>query len=763
MERRVVEVRGAVQGVGFRPFVYRLASSLRLGGFVRNQFGRVHIEIEGETPQLERFVEAVAVRPPDLAHVEELSWSPQEPRGEREFRVDESLDDGCPDGAVPPDVATCAACRAELFDPRNRRYQYPFLNCSDCGPRLTIVTGAPYDRARTTMAGFDLCPACRLEYEDPRDRRFHAQPTACAGCGPRLELLDDLGRPDLAPSGSLLSFANILRQGGIGALKGLGGFHLVCDARHEEVVETLRRRKGREAKPFAVMVRNAQDAAGLCKISPKERALLESNRAPIVLLERRTDGQLRIADAVAPGSPFLGMILPYTPLHHLLLQELGGIPLVMTSGNRAEEPVATDARAVEQLRGVADAFLVHDRPIRVRCDDSVTRVVADEETLIRRSRGYAPQPLPLPIESPVPTLAVGGRRKSTFALSRGNRAYLSHPLGDLDQSSTYDAFRRDVEFFQSLLAIHPRRIVHDLHPDDASTQYALDRAAREGGEVLSVQHHHAHMAGCMAENGLTGPVIGVTFDGGGYGLDGTIWGGEFLIGDYRSFRRAAHLEEALMPGGEQAVREPWRMAVSYLSDAGGDLGWLQERIPALKIEVVRRMLLRKVNCPPTSSAGRLFDGVSSLLGVRDRVVYEGQAAIELETLARPQPPSGAYPVDLLRKNGAWVVRVGPVLAGIEKDLRMGIPKATIARRFHSTMAEMIRVTLVRLRDDSGLSDVVLSGGVFMNELLLRETLRTLGRERFSVFRHRRVPTNDGGLSLGQLAVAAGGGGRRSCV
>jgi hydrogenase maturation protein HypF len=613
------------------------------------------------------------------------------------------------------------------------------------------------------MAGFDLCPACRSEYDDPRDRRFHAQPTACARCGPRLELLDDLGRSTPSPSGPLLSFANFLRQGGIGALKGLGGFHLACDARHEAVVATLRRRKGREAKPFAVMVRNAQDAAGLCKISPRERALLESSRAPIVLLERREDARPRIADAVAPASPFLGLLLPYTPLHHLLLQELGGIPLVMTSGNRAEEPIATDDRAVEQLRGIADVYLVHDRPIQVRCDDSVTRVIEDDEAPIRRSRGYAPQPLPLPIESAVPTLAVGGQLKSTFALARGNHAFLSHHLGDLDQPSTYDAFRRDVELYQSLLAIHPCRIVHDLHPDYASTEYARTRAVREGWEVVAVQHHHAHMASCMAENGLTGPVIGVTFDGAGYGLDGTIWGGEFLIGDYRGFRRAAHLEEALMPGGEQAVREPWRMAVSYLTDAGGDLRWFQERIPASRIDVVRQMLLRKVNCPRTSSAGRLFDGVSSLLGVRDRVAYEGQAAIELETLARSQPADGAYAVDLQRKDETWIVRVGPMLAGIEKDLCKGVPGATIARRFHSTMAELIRTTLIRLREESGLTDVVLSGGVFMNELLLRETLRTLRHEGFSVFRHRRVPANDGGLSLGQLAVAAAGGGHRSCA
>lgn len=764
MERRVVEVRGTVQGVGFRPFVYRLASSLKLGGFVRNQSGRVHIEVEGEAPELDRFLETVSDRPPALAKVEELSWHPQAPQGERGFRVDDSpAGVAVEDVAIAPDVATCGACRAELGDPADRRFRYPFLNCTECGPRLTIVTGVPYDRVRTTMSGFVLCEACRREYEDPADRRFHAQPTACAHCGPALKLLDASGNPLPGNTDPLRAFAQALREGRIGALKGLGGFHLACDARQEETVSALRRRKGRIAKPFALMVRSADEAARLCRLRPEERTLLESPQAPIVLLERRPGALPRLASQVAPGCSFLGILLPYTPLHHLLMDEVGGAPLVLTSGNRADEPIAIDDHAVQQLAGIADVYLVHDRPIRVRCDDSVTRIVAGAELPIRRSRGAAPQPLRLPVASFLPTLAVGGQLKATFGLSNGRQAILSHHLGDLDHPAAFDAFVRDVDLFQDLFAIRPARIVHDLHPDYASTDYARSRAEREGLELVAVQHHHAHMAACMAENRLSGPAIGVTFDGSGYGADGTLWGGEFLIGDYRSVRRAAHLEEFPMPGGEQAIREPWRMALAYLVDSGGDLGALEPRIAPAALHVVRQMVLQGVHCPRTSSMGRLFDGIASILGIRDRVSYEGQAACELETIARGSAAEKPYPVDFHLRDSRWVLRLAPVVAGVERDLYRRLPIPVIARRFHATVVEMIRETLIRLREESGIADVVLSGGVFSNSLILEESLRRLGEEGFRVHRHRRVPPNDGGLCLGQLAVAAAGGGERACA
>ena len=756
MERRAVEIRGTVQGVGFRPFVYRLAASLHLGGFVRNQSGRVQIEIEGDPPELDRFLEEVRIRPPELAHVEEVRWSLQPLRGDQAFRVEPSREDGSSDDVVfAPDAATCAACRQELFNPADRRYRYPFLNCTDCGPRLTVVTGAPYDRARTTMAGFALCAECQNEYHNPADRRFHAQPTACERCGPRLSLLDAAGRPiDTGARDAAAAFSELMRRGQIGALKGLGGYHLACDARREAGVGLLRRRKGRDSKPFAIMVRGLEEAARLCHMNDRERALLDSRRAPIVLLERRREGFPRLSSVVAPGRATLGVMLPYTPLHHLLFQDLGGIPLVMTSGNRSDEPIAIDETALEQLRGIADAFLVHDRPIHVRSDDSVTRIIEGEEAPLRRSRGYAPEPLELPLDCRIPTLAVGGQLKSTFALGRGPKAFLSHHLGDLDHVPAAQAFARDVELYQSLFGIRPERIVHDLHPSYASTEYARERSEREGLQRLEVQHHHAHMASCMAENGLSAPVLAVTFDGTGYGTDGTIWGGEFLVGDYRAFRRAAHLERTPMPGGEKAIREPWRMALAYLLDSGGNTGPLEQRLSEGAVATVRRMIEQRLHCPLTSSMGRLFDGVASLLGLRDRVSYEGQAAADLETLARRSYAGGSYPVAFLGEEDRHVIRTGPVIAGIQRDLERGVSRPDIARRFHATVLQMIRETLLRLRKETGIGTVVLSGGVFQNELLLRETLGTLGREDFQVYRHRRVPSNDGGLSLGQLAVAA---------
>lgn len=754
MERRAIVIRGIVQGVGFRPFVFNLASRLGLGGFVKNQTGTVLIEVEGPLPTLETFLDELRGQPPPLAQIEHLAWEPRPPQGETQFRIDPSDGDTPAAVFISPDVATCAACLAEVLDPADRRYGYPFLNCTNCGPRLTIILGAPYDRRNTTMASFALCPACRAEYEDHANRRFHAQPTACAACGPSLRALDAVGQPVTTPD-PLAFFAAALRAGKIGAMKGLGGYHLACNAADPQAVTELRRRKHRDEKPFAVMVQDLVGVEALCEVGSAERELLLSPRCPIVLLRKRQT--VTLSDGIAPGNPWLGAMLPYTPLHHLLLRAVGGLPLVMTSANRSDEPIAyRDDEAVRNLAGIADLFLVHNRPIHVRCDDSVTRVVEGIELPLRRSRGYAPRPIPLPLECARPILAVGGQLKGTFALGRGRQAFLSHHLGDLDHYEAYLAFQKDVLLYQELFSIQPQYLVHDLHPDYATTRYATERGLQEGISLLSVQHHHSHMAACMAEHELVGPVIGVTFDGTGYGTDGAIWGGEFLVGDYRAFHRAAHFRYVGLPGGDQAIREPWRMAWTHLRDAGAENPALEARRLPGEGRTITRMLERGFNTPMTSSVGRLFDAVAALASVRDRVSYEGQAAIELEWLATGSPPDGAYPFVLTESEGggALVVDTRPLIGAVAEEVRRGVEAARIARRFHSTLVDIISEVCRRLRETAGYNTVVLSGGVFLNALLTRETSARLGEEGFDVYRHRLVPPNDGGLSLGQLAVAA---------
>jgi hydrogenase maturation protein HypF len=759
MERRAIVVRGLVQGVGFRPFVYSLAVRFQLSGFVRNRTGSVLIEVEGEPPSLERFLTELVDRPPPLADVEGLSWERQAPRGDRGFRIESSEADSVSPVFISPDVATCRECLAELLDPVDRRFGYPFLNCTNCGPRLTIITGAPYDRQRTTMAAFAMCEACRSEYDDPDDRRFHAQPTACPACGPRLQALDGAGRP-LPTRDPLALFAEALRAGKIGALKGLGGYHLACDARNEAAVDELRRRKHRDEKPFAIMVPDETAAEALAEVGPAERALLRSPRAPIVLLRKRVPGGVAVAEAVAPRNPALGIMLPYTPLHHLLTRAVGGIPLVMTSGNRSDEPIAYRDDAPDRLCGIADLFLVHDRAIQVRCDDSVTRVVDGDELPVRRSRGYAPRPVTLPSPCPRPVLAVGGQLKVTFALGRGRQAFLSHHMGDLDHYEAYRAFESDVALYEQLFGVTPECLAHDLHPEYVTTRYAQERSAREGTKLLAVQHHHAHLASCMTENGLTGPVIGVTFDGTGFGTDGAVWGGEFLVGGYQEFRRGAHLRYVGMPGGDRAIREPWRMAVAHLADAREEFTPLGARILRTDLGLITRMLERRFNTPLTSSAGRLFDAVAALAGVRDRVSYEGQAAVELEWLATGVPPDGSYPFDLDLSCGAgsaegpMVIDTRPLIRAVAGDAVRGVEAARIARRFHSTVVELTAEVCGRLRRATSIGEVVLSGGVFLNALLTREVGSRLVAEGFRVYRHRLVPPNDGGVSLGQLAVVA---------
>jgi len=745
-------VTGVVQGVGFRPFVYGLAIHLRLKGFVKNSSGRVLIEIEGDSNAIDRFVDTLRYFPPPLARIDHLEVGALAPLGDPGFRIDPSIDDGSEGVLVCPDVATCEDCLRELFDPQDRRYRYPFLNCVNCGPRLTVVTDVPYDRERTTMAKFVMCAACRAEYEDPRDRRFHAQVVACPGCGPRLSLLDAGGAP-LATEDPLTWAAAALRNGAIGALKGLGGFHLACDARSEPTVRELRRRKQRDTKPFAIMVADLAGAQALCAVSPLERALLSSVDRSIVVLTRRAGAP--VAPSVAPGLHTLGLMLPYTPLHHLLLAETGADALVMTSGNRADEPIACDDDAPAQLRGVADFFLVHDRPIRLRCDDSIVRIAGGGAVPLRRARGHVPQTLTLTHRLARPTLATGGHLKATFALGGRTSAFVSHHVGDLGDYATYRVWLEAIEHYERLFRITPSRIVHDLHPGYASTRYAVERA-RAGGEELAVQHHHAHMASCMAEHGLEGPVIGVCFDGAGLGTDGTIWGGEFLVGDYLEARRMAHLAPVPMPGGEQAVRQPWRMAVAHVAYAGLDpaASPIARRLDSATLRAVDRMLARRFNAPLTSSMGRLFDAVAALAGVADQTTFEGEAAARLEALAAGVAPEPGYHVPVDRNGLTLVADPASLIRAVVDDARAGVKSAVIARRFHSAVVDLIVTVCSRLRSATGIRIAVLTGGVFANAILAREADQRLFAAGFEVYTHRLVPPNDGGLCLGQLAIAA---------
>jgi hydrogenase maturation protein HypF len=754
MERRTIAIRGIVQGVGFRPFVYTLASRLALAGFVRNQPDGLLIEVEGEPDRLDLFEATLRDSPPPQARIDELSSGGLRSRGDSGFCIEVSGEAGPVRVAIPPDLATCDDCLRELFDPADRRYRYPFMTCTQCGPRLTIATGAPYDRERTTMAGFHLCGACRAEYENPADRRFHAQPIACPACGPQLALRDGTGRP-VRSGDPIAAVARALAAGRIAAIKGLGGYHLACDAASHAAVEALRHRKHRDEKPFAVMLADAAAAAAVCEMDDVERALLTSPRRPIVLLRRRAGSEAAIAASVAPGNPWLGVMLPYAPVHYLLMRDVQGCALVMTSGNRSDEPIAyEDDDAVRRLAGIADLFLVHDRPIHVRCDDSVARVVAGAELLVRRSRGYAPEPIRLPFECPRPILAVGGQLKATFAFARGRQAFVSHHLGDLDEYSAYAAFVRDVELYRELFAFgaDPLVVAHDTHPDYASTQYAAGLA---GVSLAPVQHHHAHVASAMTEHGLAGPVIGIASDSTRYGDDGAIWGGDILVADRRTARRAAHLRYVRLPGGDRAIREPWRMALAHLLDAGEDADGLP---PALQVAAgtratVTAMIERGLNAPLTSSAGRLFDAVASLAGVRQVVSFEAQAALELEWLAAASPEYGAYPFDI-EAGAPMAIDTRPLVRAVARDVRAGLATPVIGRRFHRTLVDVLAEVCRRIQAVDGLDQVVLTGGVFFNALLADGAAARLAREGFRVYCHRLVPPGDGGLSLGQLAVAA---------
>ena len=756
MERREIAVRGIVQGVGFRPFVYTLARRLALHGFIRNTSQGVVIQVEGDPAVLDAFHAELVSLPPPMASIDEVESARVPVRGEPGFRIDSSdASTSAPDRnpRISPDVATCDACLGDLHDPANRRHRYPFITCATCGPRLTIVTGAPYDRERTTMARFTMCDACRREYADPLDRRFHAETIACARCGPALDLRDAAFRViDGDPIGRL---AALLEEGGIAAIKGPGGYHLACDATNPSAVAELRTRKHRDEKPFAVMFESLEAVERVCDVSEAERRALMSPARPIVVLGRAPSSLVQDTpvEGVAPGTTSLGAMLPSTPVQHMLLLTVGR-PLVMTSGNRSQEPVAfEDSEAFERLADIADVFLTNDRPIHVRCDDGVSRVVGGSQLPVRRSRGDAPRPINLGSACVRPVLAVGGHLKNTFALGRHNDAFVSHHVGDLDDHSALEAFEREIALYESLFEISTEVIAHDLHPDYHSTRYAIARALEDGLQTIAVQHHHAHVASCLAEHRLPGPVIGVAFDGSGYGDDGTIWGGEFLVGDSGMVQRLARLRTVRLPGGEQAVREPWRMAMSHLVDAGEDPELVTRR-HADVAPVLERMIARGINAPLTSSAGRLFDAVAALAGVRDRVSFEGQAAMQLEWLAAQAAPADPYPMELRTEEGMLVLDTRPLIRDVAQDVRVGRSPSDIGRRFHAGLAAGITSVCERIRDLTGIAGVVLTGGVFLNVLLTEECVDRLTRAGFAVYRHQLVPPNDGGLSLGQLAVAA---------
>ena len=779
-------VTGVVQGVGFRPFVYGLALKHGLNGFVGNDSGGVFIEIEGDLANLQAFYDTLTQSPPPLAHLETVAVTEIPPTGSAVFTIVHSETNAAAHTLISPDICICADCRRELFDPADRRYRYPFINCTNCGPRFTIIKDIPYDRPLTTMAPFPLFPTCQAEYDDPLNRRFHAQPNACPVCGPHiwLEMSDHLAVPAATGDEALRQAQHLLAEGRIVAVKGIGGFHLAGDATNEAAVALLRQRKGRVDKPLAVMALDVATTHQLAELSAEEEALLTSKERPILLLKQKTTSPL--SRLIAPGNDHIGVMLPYSPLHYLLLSDLPtALPvLVMTSGNYSQEPIVKDNdEARPRLAPLADAFLLHNRDICGRCDDSVIRLASlgGQPTLIpiRRSRGYAPFPVKLPLKVS-PILAVGGELKATFCLANDDHAYMSQHIGDMENLETLDAFAAAVNHFQTLFRLQPQTIAADLHPNYLSTRWAQEQSL----PVVRVQHHHAHIAAAMAENGLDGsqPVIGFSFDGTGYGPDGAIWGGEVLIADYRGFERAFHLDYVPLAGGDVAVKRPYRLALAHLWAAG--ISWDEDlppvqTCPPRELAVLEHQLRTGLSAVPTSSMGRLFDAVSSLIGVRQVVSYEGQAAIEMEVIAaapqvmgfgenesdsrqspglsasqspevRAQTPAPGYRFGLEGDRFA----AAPVIQAIVADLRRGVSPTLISARFHHAVADLVEQLSLRLRAARGLNQVALSGGVWQNVTLLSATVHRLQKHNFDILIHRLVPANDGGLALGQAMIAA---------
>ncbi len=751
-----INVRGVVQGVGFRPFIYQLAVKHGLNGRISNTSEDVKIEVEGKTASIERFLADIPELAPPRSVIEEISVSHHPPVNYTSFEIRESIAEEGKYQLISPDIATCPDCLDEIFDPSNRRYRYPFTNCTNCGPRFTIIEDIPYDRPLTTMNHFKMCPDCRKEYEDPLNRRFHAQPNACPVCGPSLELLDTDGTPVQADD-VISTAAQLLKDGRIIAVKGLGGFLLACDATSEATVNLLRDRKHRPFKPFAVMMSTMDEVKTHCDVTPEEGKLITSPNSPIVLVKWKRDSN--ITRAVAPNIRYLGVMIPYTPLHHLLLKETG-LPMVMTSGNISEEPIARDNdEALRRLSGIADYFLVHNRDIYARYDDSVLMVEDETQQFLRRARGYAPYPLKLGYHNPQ-ILGCGAELKNTFCLTRDNYAFVSQHIGDMENLETMEHYENTITLYKKLFRIEPEAIAYDMHPDYLATKYALELAGnRPDLKTIKIQHHHAHIASCMADNGVDTPVIGVAFDGTGYGTDGKIWGGEFLVADYKEFKRAAHFEYLPLPGGEAAIKKPYRITAGYLLSLFGEDALKQDlpfmkRITEEEVGIITQQVKKSIISPLTSSCGRLFDAVSALLGIRYEAGYEAQAAIEMEMLAYDEADdTTVYTYSLDKKEDRRIIRVGDMFSAMIEDLHKGASQAKIAARFHNTVAVIIKDLCKVISGDTGIKDVALSGGVFQNRLLLRKSIGMLKQSGFRVLTHRQVPTNDGGISLGQVVIA----------
>lgn len=773
--RYVIKVQGMVQGIGFRPFVANLASSLGIKGTVRNTGAAVLIEVEGRPEATEEFLLRLKREAPPLAHIRFIDVTKAPVMHETEFSIAESAAAPLESVFPLPDLGICAECERELFEPHNRRYRYPLINCTQCGPRFTITEKLPYDRKHTSMKAFPLCPACHREYTDPMNRRYHAEPISCPQCGPGIRLLDGEGRP-IETSDLFNQLHQALLQGKVVAVKGIGGFHLMCDAKSEEAVQRLRRRKKRDPKPLALMIRDIETIRKYCHLSIVEERILASEKRPILLLRKKdTTG---LADGIAPNNRYLGIMLPYTPIHHLLFhtespREGNSLDsLVATSGNLSHEPISyRDAEAVSGLAGIADYLLLHDREILVPADDSVLGIFRGEEYPLRRARGYVPLPVDCAKLSslwesekkPIPSiLACGGQLKNTFCINQGKQFFLSQHIGDLENLKTYEAFIKGIAHFQSLLGVIPEAVAFDRHPDYLSTEYA---SSSDIPIKIPIQHHKAHIASCMADNGLDEKVIGVAFDGSGYGEDGAVWGGEFFVGDYNEFTRFGHFEYVKMPGGDAAVREPWRMALAYIYGAGlplesaGTFYGVKIRgvpflnaVPSDKIWMVHHLLSKDAHSPLTSSVGRLFDGVSALLGIQSTVYYEGQAAVTLENMAVCTDDE-TYPIILSKDCRPFVIGWRPMVQEIVSDMAAGVPASRIAGKFHRSVARSILEACLAIALETGLTKVVLGGGVFQNMILLQESVRLLETHGFQVFVHHQVPTNDGGIALGQAVMA----------
>lgn len=773
-----IRITGIVQGVGFRPFVYNLATRMHVTGWVRNTSAGVDIEIDGEPEVLKKFLVSLQEEKPKLARIDQINAMEHPANGFRTFEILDS--EVIPEAFQPisPDVCICDDCLRELFDPNDRRYLYPFINCTNCGPRFTIIKDVPYDRPNTTMATFEMCQDCREEYNNPLDRRFHAQPIACPACGPKIWL--EVGNEVIRSGHAALQLCKqMLSEGKIIAIKGLGGFHLSCDATNREAVSRLRERKMRVDKPFAVMMFDTEVVSLHCYINESERSVLMSQERPIVILKKRPSST--VVEEVAPHQNTLGVMLPYTPLHYLLFSEgeSNNInrdrPLIMTSGNLSEEPIAKDnEEAITRLASLADAFLMHDRPIYTRCDDSVVRLanmairsqLIEDKSFsfypIRRSRGYAPNPIQLPWQLPS-ILATGAELKNTFCLTKDQYAFVSHHIGDLENLETYSAFESSISHYEILFRIKPEYIAYDLHPDYLATQYALSRSLKENIPTIGIQHHHAHLAACLIENEgrldqtIEKPIIGFAFDGTGYGEDSAIWGGEILLVDYSDYQRLYHLEYIPLPGGDKAIREPWRTAISWLMSVGLPLetdlppvryALTESKLPRYALDAIQNQVNNHINAPPTSSMGRLFDAAAAIAGVRQVVNYEAQAAIEFEMLVDSNE-MGVYPFEIQNQQ----INMKPLICALVADVHKHIPISIIAARFHNTIAYLVSWLSERIRDEYGINHIALSGGVWQNTTLLEKSLRMLADRKFEVYIHHQVPANDGGISLGQAIIA----------